>query len=42
MKERAALRLIEATAVFLFALQAVRVLFSVLFGIIYDWWSPAQ
>ncbi|MFB0537738.1 MAG: endonuclease/exonuclease/phosphatase family protein [Anaerolineae bacterium] len=36
MKERAALRFIEATAVFLFALQAIRVLFSVLFGIIYD------
>jgi endonuclease/exonuclease/phosphatase family metal-dependent hydrolase len=36
MKERAALRLVEATAVFLFTIQAVRVLFSVLFGIIYD------
>jgi endonuclease/exonuclease/phosphatase family metal-dependent hydrolase len=36
MKERAALRFIEATAVFLFTLQAIRVLFSVLFGIIYD------
>jgi endonuclease/exonuclease/phosphatase family metal-dependent hydrolase len=36
MKERATLRFVEATAVFLFTLQAVRVLFSVLFGIIYD------
>ena len=36
MKERAAFRFVEATAVFLFALQAIRVLFSVLFGIIYD------
>ena len=36
MKERATLRLVEATAVFLFTLQAIRVLFSVLFGIIYD------
>jgi endonuclease/exonuclease/phosphatase family metal-dependent hydrolase len=36
MKERATLRFVEATAVFLFTLQAIRVLFSVLFGIIYD------
>ena len=36
MKERATLRFVEATAVFLFTLQAVRVLFSVLFGVIYD------
>jgi endonuclease/exonuclease/phosphatase family metal-dependent hydrolase len=36
MKEQAALRFVEATVVFLFALQAIRVLFSVLFGIIYD------
>ncbi len=36
MKERTILRFVEATAVFLFTLQAVRVLFSVLFGIIYD------
>ncbi len=36
MKERATLRLVEATAVFLFTLQAIRVLFSVLFGVIYD------
>lgn len=36
MKERVTLRFVEATAVFLFTLQAVRVLFSVLFGIIYD------
>jgi endonuclease/exonuclease/phosphatase family metal-dependent hydrolase len=36
MKERTTLRFLEATAVFLFTLQAIRVLFSVLFGIIYD------
>jgi hypothetical protein len=36
MKERATLRFVEATAVFLFTLQAIRVLFSVLFGVIYD------
>ncbi|HID62804.1 MAG TPA: hypothetical protein EYP49_08730, partial [Anaerolineae bacterium] len=36
MKERMALRFVEATAVFLFTLHAIRVLFSVLFGIIYD------
>jgi len=36
MKERVTLRFVEATAVFLFTLQAIRVLFSVLFGIIYD------
>jgi len=36
MKQENILRTVEATAVFLFLLQAVRVLFSVLFGIIYD------
>ena len=36
MEERATLRFVEATAVFLFTFQAIRVLFSVLFGIIYD------
>jgi endonuclease/exonuclease/phosphatase family metal-dependent hydrolase len=36
MRERVTLRFVEATAVFLFTLQAIRVLFSVLFGIIYD------
>ncbi len=36
MKERTTLRFSEATAVFLFTLQAIRVLFSVLFGVIYD------
>ncbi|TEU22237.1 MAG: hypothetical protein E3J21_00460 [Anaerolineales bacterium] len=36
MKKRVTLRFVEATAVFLFTLQAIRVLFSVLFGIIYD------
>jgi endonuclease/exonuclease/phosphatase family metal-dependent hydrolase len=36
MKERTVLRFVEATAVFLFTLQAIRVLFSVLFGVIYD------
>ena len=30
------MRFVEATAVFLFTLQAIRVLFSVLFGVIYD------
>jgi endonuclease/exonuclease/phosphatase family metal-dependent hydrolase len=36
MKERTTLRFLEATGVFLFTLQAIRVLFSVLFGVIYD------
>ena len=36
MADRNMLRTVEAAAVFLFFLQAVRVLFSVLFGIIYD------
>ncbi len=36
MANRNTLRTMEATAVWLFFLQAVRVLFSVLFGIIYD------
>lgn len=36
MRDVGMLRKVEATAVFLFFLQAVRVLFSVLFGVIYD------
>jgi len=36
MKKWTTLRFVEATAVFLFTLQAIRVLFSVLFGVIYD------
>jgi endonuclease/exonuclease/phosphatase family metal-dependent hydrolase len=36
MKERTTFRFLEATGVFLFTLQAIRILFSVLFGIIYD------
>jgi endonuclease/exonuclease/phosphatase family metal-dependent hydrolase len=36
MEKQKLIRMVEATAVFLFFLQAVRVLFSVLFGVIYD------
>ncbi|MGD1995554.1 MAG: endonuclease/exonuclease/phosphatase family protein [Anaerolineae bacterium] len=36
MRDSKFLRTIEATALFLFLLQSVRVLFSVLFGVIYD------
>lgn len=36
MKRQPMMHLVEATAIFLFFVQAVRVLFSVLFGVIYD------
>lgn len=36
MEKQPFLRLVEATAIFLFFIQSVRVLFSVLFGVIYD------
>jgi len=36
VKEQKVMRMVEATAVSLFFVQAVRVLFSVLFGVIYD------
>jgi len=36
MADRNILRTVEAAAILLFLVQAVRVLFSVLFGVIYD------
>nr|MBC7244467.1 endonuclease/exonuclease/phosphatase family protein [Chloroflexota bacterium] len=36
MNRQPLIRLVEATSIFLFFIQAVRVLFSVLFGVIYD------